>query len=199
LTRLKAKERKKQNLLKKKDKDKKPAMGYWEIHQEGSENEQKMINQFKLSEVRHDLRKVLMVYPREEIRYTCLENALKADVRYINKMVSKMSDSSMEKFKVVSVPDCDNKEIVQKNFIYYKKKDGQWRLITSVDFDQHGSAPPGHWHLNRSPDGSIMEHWGASLSGIFHGNPKKCPFWWLLIPEGKRYKKKPDRPPLLET
>jgi len=182
---------------------------------EGTEKEQEMIEEFKNSKMKRELMLILRLLSRKQIRY-CFITVPKFDVRYVNKMVSKTcdlktkqkkiedekgddeDDEEGEIVKVVSVGTLESPDIIERNFIYAKTKEKKWKLITSVDFDQHGVAPPGHWHLNRAPDAGLMEHWGVSISNIYHGNPKKCPLWWFLIPKGKTYNKTPDRSLLKE-
>ena len=75
----------------------------------------------------------------------------------------------------------------------------EWRPLVSVDFESHGSAPPGHWHLNQTPEGDMMPHWGPGKGNkVFHGDPRHCPLWWQLIPKGCIYKQTPPRHLLAE-
>ena len=77
---------------------------------------------------------------------------------------------------------------------------GLWKLLVSVDFEHHGSAPPGHWHVNVTPGGDPMPHWGPSKEhAVFHGDPRNCPLWWLLIPQHCAYKQCPARALLIEA
>jgi len=121
--------------------------------------------------------------------------------------------SPIQLFKVVSVSLEDDPAVIHRNFIYVssrpiaqqrksKKKLAagagsqgfNWVLMTSVDFATHGrSAPPGHFHLNRSPDGQQIEHWSQRSmdNAVFHGHPTNCPVWWHLIPKTASYHKQP--------
>eukprot|EP00565_Helicotheca_tamesis_P000347 CAMPEP_0185740062 /NCGR_PEP_ID=MMETSP1171-20130828/36868_1 /TAXON_ID=374046 /ORGANISM="Helicotheca tamensis, Strain CCMP826" /LENGTH=362 /DNA_ID=CAMNT_0028411801 /DNA_START=143 /DNA_END=1231 /DNA_ORIENTATION=- len=83
-----------------------------------------------------------------------------------------------------------------------KKREGsarRWELLASVDFSQHGSAMPGHWHLNRNMCGDLLPHMSIRFdeeSGeqcTWHGREDCCPLWWHFIPEGMAYKNMPDR------
>uniref|UniRef100_A0A6U3UCD6 Uncharacterized protein n=1 Tax=Ditylum brightwellii TaxID=49249 RepID=A0A6U3UCD6_9STRA len=88
-----------------------------------------------------------------------------------------------------------------------KKREGsvrRWELLASVDFAQHGSALPGHWHLNRNMCGDLLPHMsirfdteenggGSSSNEVWHGREDCCPLWWHFIPEGMNYKKMPSR------
>eukprot|EP00591_Stephanopyxis_turris_P007715 CAMPEP_0195519144 /NCGR_PEP_ID=MMETSP0794_2-20130614/14455_1 /TAXON_ID=515487 /ORGANISM="Stephanopyxis turris, Strain CCMP 815" /LENGTH=424 /DNA_ID=CAMNT_0040648253 /DNA_START=67 /DNA_END=1341 /DNA_ORIENTATION=+ len=81
-----------------------------------------------------------------------------------------------------------------------------WELLASVDFAQHGSAPPGHWHLNRNSCGDVLPHLSLSLKHddnedrgkgserqVWHGEEDCCPLWWQFIPNGMVYKREPER------
>lgn len=163
------------------------------------EADQMVSEEFKSSELKNPLRRALMVYTAESIRYSHLRasDITTLDVNSVHRRVTRVLQSqALEQFKVVSVSAFPWHDVIQKNFIFFKStKDGKsrWEPLASVDFDQHGAAPPGHWHLNRAPDGDVMQHWGPHINKTFHGDPAKCPLWWLLIPEHFRYKNKPDR------
>eukprot|EP00808_Paulinella_micropora_P031321 g22053.t1 len=99
------------------------------------------------------------------------------------------------RFLVVSASTDAAPELVAKNFIFYvhtTEATPEWQPLCSVDFVRHGTAPPGHWHLNRTSDGDVMQHWGDGGS-VFHGRPEMCPVWWLLIPDGTEYLNVPKR------
>ena len=89
----------------------------------------------------------------------------------------------------------------QKRAIKRKKVPGSlWVLIASVDFAQHGSAKPGHWHLNTSFSGDredLSPHMQVSVSETsretWHGSEDGCPLWWNFIPAGMTYKMEPHR------
>jgi hypothetical protein len=100
---------------------------------------------------------------------------------------------------VVSVSYADAPDKVCNNFIYVMGSDGDWWLVASVDFQNHGiGAPPGHWHLNRTPDGELIPHFFAmgpdGKGDVFHGHPTSIPLWWLLIPTDKTYAACPNVP-----
>jgi len=140
----------------------------------------------------------LKVHPRHAIRYCVVERISRFDVPKMDKNVTKAcSVTNSEMFKVVSFTGEEKPNVVSKNVIYVKNREKRaWEVIASVDFAQHGQGnPSGHWHLNRTPDGDIMAHWGLSISKIFHGAVDCCPFWWHLIPEGYSYPKglRPER------
>jgi len=84
---------------------------------------------------------------------------------------------------------------VRQNLIYVREEES-WFLIASVDFCQHGSAAPGHWHVNRTPTGDRIEHWGPH-GDVYHGSCWCCPLWWLVIPAGLEYHERPERLDLL--
>jgi len=76
----------------------------------------------------------------------------------------------------------------------------RWELIASVDFSQHGSALPGHWHLNRTSNGDLVPHLSLGIGDedshqreVWHGHEDGCPLWWQFIPNGMVYKEKPRR------
>mmetsp|Transcript_47563 Transcript_47563/g.101760 ORF Transcript_47563/g.101760 Transcript_47563/m.101760 type:complete len:436 (-) Transcript_47563:36-1343(-) len=85
--------------------------------------------------------------------------------------------------------------LVQHNMIYLRNSSSWW-LLASVDFAWHGEAGPGHWHLNRTPHGEQIEHWGPR-NNVYHGEAWNCPLWWLVIPKGHSYAHRPLRLDLL--
>ena len=100
-------------------------------------------------------------------------------------------------FKVVSLVTPDDPTGVRHNVIYYRNiETNRWNILTSVDFLQHGEAPPGHWHVNRAPLGEFVPHWGPS-NDVVHGKPADCPVWWQLIPKGFKYCIPPERAVIL--
>lgn len=159
--------------------------------------DQMVYEEFKASELRSSLRSSLMMYPADKIRYSHLRcTETKLDVNSVVRRVARVLQSQTEQFKVVCVSAFPLHDVIHKNFIFFKStKDGKsrWEALASVDFDQHGAAPPGHWHLNRGPNGDTMQHWGPTINNIFHGDPRGCPLWWLLIPENFKYKNIPHR------
>jgi hypothetical protein len=80
-----------------------------------------------------------------------------------------------------------------------KEQKSQWELIASVDFSQHGSALPGHWHLNRTSGGDLVPHLSLECGQdknnreVWHGNENCCPLWWHFIPIDMSYKEKPQQ------
>jgi len=147
------------------------------------------------------LQDALMLWPREAIRFTFMlcDNL---DVPVVDGFVkSQRQHGSQYLFKVVSVADVKAPRVVRKNFVYGVDDAGKWCLLTSVDLQHHGSAPPGHWHINRSPHGDVIPHYhgiGGKQEGTFHGDPASCPIWWHLIPVGCMHLLCPDRPFLWE-
>lgn len=101
------------------------------------------------------------------------------------------TEPASESFRVASILD---NGVVRQNMIYVREQ--SWFLLASVDFCQHGSAPPGHWHLNRTPTGERVEHWGPH-GDVYHGSCWSCPLWWLVIPAGMDYRARPERLELL--
>lgn len=110
--------------------------------------------------------------------------------------------------RVFAVSTAEDGNKARMNLIYVNNE-----LVASVDFMTHGSALPGHWHINRPPPQEatesknvstnniskkkkflasldVIEHWGPKGS-VFHGNPYKCPWWWLVVPEGVGYVETP--------
>lgn len=100
-------------------------------------------------------------------------------------------DSQNDNFRVAVVLDDDK---VRQNLIYFYNQG--WWLLASVDFCRHGDALPGHWHLNRTPTGERLEHWGPG-GDVYHGTCWTCPLWWLVIPDGHDYLHRPLRLHLL--
>mmetsp|Transcript_15466 Transcript_15466/g.31786 ORF Transcript_15466/g.31786 Transcript_15466/m.31786 type:complete len:339 (-) Transcript_15466:111-1127(-) len=86
----------------------------------------------------------------------------------------------------------EQRMVAKHNLIFARTDDNEWWLLASVDFEQHGSAPPGHWHMNRAPLGEVIPHWGPR-GEVFHGGPGSCPLFWFLIPEGTSYSSIPRR------
>jgi hypothetical protein len=82
--------------------------------------------------------------------------------------------------------------IAKNNLIFVRTENDEWWLLASVDFDQHGSSPAGHWHVNRAPLGELVPHWG-SRGEVLHGGPSGCPLFWLLIPKEATYSSTPRR------
>ena len=73
-----------------------------------------------------------------------------------------------------------------------------WELLASVDFSQHGSAAPGHWHLNKTSSGDLVPHLGLSETEgdrreTWHGAEDGCPLWWHFIPSCMVHKTIPRR------
>lgn len=141
-----------------------------------------------------------MLLPQEAIRYTymCCDDL---DVPVVDGFVkSRRQPGSQYLFKVVSVADVKWPTVIRKNFIYGVDDGDRWTLVASVDLQQHGSAAPGHWHLNRTPHGDIIPHYhGEGKSeGTFHGTADSCPIWWHLVPRGMTHLCCPDRPYLWE-
>jgi len=93
-----------------------------------------------------------------------------------------------ERFRVASILDAGK---VRQNLIYFYTG-RRHHLIASVDFCRHGDAPAGHWHLNRTPTGECVEHWGPG-GDVYHGTCFSCPPWWLVIPGGLDYLQRPLR------
>mmetsp|Transcript_100 Transcript_100/g.272 ORF Transcript_100/g.272 Transcript_100/m.272 type:complete len:411 (+) Transcript_100:33-1265(+) len=100
---------------------------------------------------------------------------------------------SLEPARVVSITEAHGR--VRQNLIYINDAGG-WQLVASVDFVRHGDSPSGHWHLNRTPAGDVVEHWGP-LGQVYHGTCFGCPLWWLVIPAGLCYCERPTRLDLL--
>eukprot|EP00659_Diplonema_papillatum_P004500 gene4500-6970_t len=137
---------------------------------------------------------------REALEYVTLctrtSDERSCSITNVDDDVSPLIGNKRQLFKVVSVVMPHDPMTVMHNVIYYHEpKRKVWRALVSVDFCRHGSAPSGHWHLNRAPLGELVPHWGPS-NDIFHGDPVKCPIWWMLLPEGMRYHSVPERAPL---
>jgi|GEM_PF-4364571 RHS repeat-associated protein len=62
-----------------------------------------------------------------------------------------------------------------QNTIYNGKGDA----VGQVDFKQHGTAPPGHWH--EFPPGDPKSGHGPDAP---HNSPDTAPVWWSDVPEG---------------
>ena len=154
--------------------------------------------------IREAMETALTPVPRgalaEAVRFTTVCTRDSSDgccaVDAVNEDVSKRNTTGgsgvAPLFKVVSVTTPDDPREVWHNMIYFSRE-GWWVLLASVDFATHGSAQPGHWHLNRAPLGEFVPHWGRRGDGTFHGEPDSCPVWWQLIPEGFTYKHTPAR------
>jgi len=168
-------------------------LSYWSRLECFTEDTNEITRMFSKALLGNDLRSSLVPQSRKAIRFCAVEGMDEFTVTTMEKYVTKVSRPSQEIFKVVSFCSIDSPHIVDRNVIYVKDETYTWQMLGSVDFAQHGEAGPGHWHLNRAPDGDLMEHWGPSIAKIFHGPPHLCPLWWQLIPEGKQYRLLPDR------
>ena len=84
--------------------------------------------------------------------------------------------------------------VAKQNLVFFRTESDEWSLLASVDFEAHGSARPGHWHVNRAPLGEPVPHWGPKGS-VLHGEPESAPLFWMLIPppEVARYACVPHR------
>jgi hypothetical protein len=170
------------------------ATSYWERMGEGTQHEQDVVREFSHpNRVGQTLQAALCPLPASSVRYTIIHMPTsKLDVASCHRRIASRCNKSACAFKVVSVASSDARDCICKNFIYYREK-RKWLPLASVDFEQHGAAPPGHWHLNRGPHGDKVEHWGVDLHNIFHGDPMHCPLWWLFIPRSKHYANLPQR------
>jgi hypothetical protein len=79
-----------------------------------------------------------------------------------------------------------------------RRQPPHWELLASVDFAQHGSALPGHWHLNTTSCGDVLPHLQISEEEgggreTWHGVEDSCPLWWHFIPSGMSHKNTPHR------
>lgn len=128
--------------------------------------------------------------------------------RYVSKRV--LPAHHKKKFKLVSLSLQSHENEAICTLVYGQAGNFDWELLASVDFKQHGAAPPGHWHLNRTSGGGVLAHshvsaiartqtkgdpkrteWGKGE--VWHGTPESCPLWWLFIPRGMRYASMPKR------
>jgi hypothetical protein len=143
------------------------------------------------------LRDALAPQPRSAVRFCHLRGLATLDVDEVDSEVMSACDpGSAERFKIVCASLASSPTVINHNFLYARNADDSWVLVLSIDFMQHGSAAPGHWHLNRAPLGELLPHWGPRYE-VVHGDPRACPLWWHLIPEGTTYKATPRRPELL--
>lgn len=153
------------------------------------------------------LQQALEPQPLRSLLYTKLvlktTTVLEADL-YVSKRV--LPSHRHKKFKLVGLALEADKHTVVSTLVYGRSGANQWELLASVDFKQHGVAPPGHWHLNRTSRGGIMPHSNVSVQvkvkvglkakpsrtqwgkgEVWHGAPDSCPLWWLFLPRGMRY------------
>ena len=91
-----------------------------------------------------------------------------------------------EQWQVVSVSTTALPTVVLKNFLFFRSGGGgggrkgvTWEPLVSVDFEQHGVSPPGHWHLNRNPQGDIMQVWRQHAPHFTH--PCTCVHMRLTV------------------
>uniref|UniRef100_A0A7S4NC56 Uncharacterized protein n=1 Tax=Odontella aurita TaxID=265563 RepID=A0A7S4NC56_9STRA len=112
------------------------------------------------------------------------------------------SDLGVVKDENASLPDtasrAQRRRLTKHKRSATKDTSGHWVLTASVDFAPHGSAPPGHWHLNRTTCGDILPHLRLSLGqgekrNVWHGGEDCCPLWWHFVPEGMVHKNVPPR------
>lgn len=179
-------------LMRLRDLDNLPRGGYWERLERGSDEETRLCRQYRDSVIGEFLRSALTPLPREAIMYSVVDWLEEGSVQEANEHVTKRSGHLSQQFKVVSVSLAVDSDTVRSNLVYAKGDSGWWNLLASVDFARHGSAEPGHWHLNRSPNEQTIEHY-AFKGEVWHGSPENCPLWWMLIPAGKQYHMTPDR------
>ena len=131
------------------------------------------------------LRIALSPLPPSQVRSVCLDWVQNASVHYCDKQVCKVCYRSAQRFKRVSVCVQEDATLVRSNMIYWQDRRGvggaqgekgrargskraTWRLLASVDFAQHGTATPGHWHLNCTAAGTILNHCGPN-GETWHG------------------------------
>eukprot|EP00301_Raphidiophrys_heterophryoidea_P008971 c13268_g1_i1.p1 GENE.c13268_g1_i1~~c13268_g1_i1.p1 ORF type:complete len:307 (-),score=76.11 c13268_g1_i1:28-948(-) len=171
----------------------KKADDYWDrISHSNSPANISFYHEFQNSAVGSMVQLALQPQPLEALRYTALDWLPRMDVQFADKQVEKFSHNPRELFKIVSVSLDTDPDIVRTNMIYGKDQSRKWALLASIDFARHGSALPGHWHVNRTPDGSMVEHW--SIRGeVWHGEEEMCPLWWMMVPETKTHFMCPDR------
>jgi len=163
--------------------------GYWSIL---NDEDSLLTSQFKDSSFAPLIKLALTPQQRDAVLYThlCLEPDTVSKVNSVHLRIDK-NVRSHHRVQVVCVSSKDRADVVLQNYIYVCNE-GTWVLLFSVDFARHGEAFPGHWHLNITPSGQLVQHWG--LKGIvFHGNPEHCPRFWHLVPEGKNWYKLPCR------
>eukprot|EP00040_Diaphanoeca_grandis_P028349 m.164031 g.164031 ORF g.164031 m.164031 type:complete len:432 (+) comp31319_c0_seq1:223-1518(+) len=132
----------------------------------------------------------LSLYPIDAIEFSSLVTP-QLDVLSIDACVGKHRKLSSRLCKVVSVAKTDEPHLVRKNFIYAVDRGDNWCLVASVDFEKHGEAPSGHWHINRACEGELIPHFyeleTCGKGNVFHGDVDSCPLWWLMIPHEKQY------------
>jgi len=172
------------------EKSEKQQTNIWERLKHGNEIEQELVKQFENTKVGKFLKESLKPQPYSSISYECLDWLPQIDVKYVHQQVEKVPDLATDKYKVVSVCSEQDSDTVMYNMIFVLDETKRWFLLTSVDFAIHGEAESGHFHINRTPDSSMIEHWGLS-NRIFHGSGSSSPIWWKLIPSDKKYHKSP--------
>eukprot|EP00299_Pterocystis_sp_00344_P008816 c3491_g1_i1.p1 GENE.c3491_g1_i1~~c3491_g1_i1.p1 ORF type:complete len:319 (+),score=73.04 c3491_g1_i1:75-959(+) len=165
---------------------------YWDRLLNGTNEEVRLCKQFEKTVVGEHLKLALIPQPLSTLRYCILDWMTDLSVQVANDHVEKFSHDPAEQFKIVSVSTESDPMVIRFNLIYTKGATGSWTVLASVDFAQHGSAPPGHWHLNRNTHSQIIEH-HAIQGDVWHGSPDTCPIWWLLIPQGRKYHLIPER------
>jgi len=163
--------------------------GYWSLL---NHDDSVLTSQFRDSSFAKLIKLALSPQPRKAVLYTylSLEQDIVSKVNSVHVRIDK-DVRSRHRVQVVSVSSKDRADVILQNYIYASHQ-STWVLLFSVDFARHGEAPPGHWHLNITPGGQLVQHWG--LKGkVFHGNPEHCPRFWHLIPEGKDWSQLPCR------
>eukprot|EP00298_Acanthocystis_sp_HF-20_P005072 c15352_g1_i1.p1 GENE.c15352_g1_i1~~c15352_g1_i1.p1 ORF type:complete len:289 (-),score=99.97 c15352_g1_i1:25-891(-) len=172
------------------DQSEKQETNLWARLKNESELGSRLVKEFDHTTVGKLLKETLMPQPYLNVTYECIDWISQIDVKYSHQQVEKVPELETDKFKIVSIcseQDCD---VVMYNMVFALDESNRWFLLTCVDFAKHGEAEAGHWHINRTPDGSLIEHWGFS-GQVWHGSSLSCPIWWLLIPTGKKYHRKP--------
>jgi len=151
-----------------------------------------MLQSFQGCAVEPWLRKALRPVQPRYFEEVVRNHGIKGAHEHLQQQWGAAPATSEELARVVSITEASGR--VRQNLIYIN--DGGWHLMASVDFVRHGDAPPGHWHLNRTPTGDIVEHWGP-MGQVYHGSCYGCPLWWLVIPAGLCYCERPSRLDLL--
>jgi len=155
-------------------------------------NELTMLRSFSGTLVEPLLRRVLRpAHPR----YVVVEPR-EAKVKPVDAELQQLWGSDLDGSEDIRVAVVLRDGLVQTSLIYVRQS--TWWLVASVDFAHHGEAAPGHWHINRTPSGDRVEHWGPR-GAVFHGTCWNCPLWWLVIPAGLEYASRPLRLDLLPT
>jgi len=184
-------------------------VSYWE-RLEATAMGEALCKEYQHNQIGKLLQQALEPQPLRALLYTTLVlntvTVVEADT-YVSKRV--LRDHRQKKFKLVCLALESNENEVVSTLVYGRAR--QWELLASVDFKQHGAAPPGHWHLNRTSSGGVVPHshvsvqvtvqrkhkkhprtqWGKAE--VWHGTPESCPLWWLFLPRGTRYASTPKR------